>query len=548
MIDDPVLIAVILLLVGLIVLLGGALLRARKMNRQLVSGINQISGNFSLWDEHARLVLFNQHFQEDLGAAASSVQRRATFEHYIRTRVDNDLVPQANGDKEAWIKERLKSYREPAGAFEIELGDQCWHLVSERRTSDGGVVIFGVDISEMKSAQAIGLESEQKFRDFASAAADWFWEADADHRISYVSENIHRLTGMRAPDVIGKRRDQTAATSDDPELWAPHLETLARREPFREFTFRRRLPGRPLLWTAISGVPHFTPDGQFAGYRGVGRNVTELVTARQALEGSEAKARQLAHSAQEARIAAEAADSAKSEFLASMSHEFRTPLNAILGFGQLLTLEGQNTLSATQREYLVMIMQSGDHLLSLISEILDLASIEAGQLRMSMTALDPQDIAEDVVKTMQPVAAKSDIKLNFDAHLLEQRIKADPKRLKQILLNLVSNAIKYNKPNGTVDVRLSEADGIIRISVEDTGNGIAEELHSQIFAPFNRLGAERSGIEGAGIGLALCKRLVTMMGGEIGADSVLGAGSTFWVAFPSEPALKRSLSQPRVAS
>ena len=546
--NDPAIIVGLFLIFGIVLMLGIALVRANQRNRQLVSGINQISGNFSLWDEQGRLVLFNQRFADDLGNAVGAVPPGSTFEHYIRTRVENGLVPESRDDAEGWIEQRLEHYRKPAGAFEIRMGEDSWNLVSERRTNQGGVVIYGVDISALKAAQKTAFESEQKFRDFASSAADWFWETDADHRFSYVSENIQRLTGMRPGDIIGKRRDQTAETSDDPALWATHNDTIGRREPFREFTIRRRIADGPFLWTAISGVPHFAPDGQFAGYRGVGRNVTELVTARQALEGSEAKARQLAHSAQEDRIAAEAADSAKSEFLASMSHEFRTPLNAILGFGQLLTLEGQNTLSATQREYLAMIMQSGDHLLSLINEILDLASIEAGQLRMSMTALDPQDIAQDVVKTMQPVAAKADIKLNFDARVLEQRIKADPKRLKQILLNLVSNAIKYNKPNGTVDVTLSEADGIIRISIEDTGNGIAEELHSQIFAPFNRLGAERSGIEGAGIGLALCKRLVTMMGGEIGADSVLGAGSTFWVTFPAEPALESSLSQPRVAS
>ena len=149
---------------------------------------------------------------------------------------------------------------------------------------------------------------------------------------------------------------------------------------------------------------------------------------------------------------------------------------------------------------------------------------------------------------MQPVAAKAGIKLNFDESLLEQHIKADPKRLKQILLNLVSNANKYIKANGTVDVTLSEADRTIRISVEDTSNSMAEELQSQIFAPFNGLGAERSGIEGAGIGLALCKRLVTKMGGEIGADSVLGAVATFWVAFPAVSTLEMPLSQPRAAS
>ena len=299
------------------------------------------------------------------------------------------------------------------------MDDGSWNLVSERRTSQGGVVIYGVDISALKAAGTGALESEQKFRDFASSAADWFWETDADHRFSYISENVQRLIGLHASTFIRKRQDQTAPTDENPKLWAAHIDTLNKRKRFREFTFRRPVGDGAFAWTAISGVPHFTTDGQFAGYRDVGRNVTELMEAKKALEESEATSRALAERALSAKITAEAADSAKSDFLASMSHEFRTPLNAILVFAQLLTLEGLNSYTAAQREYLAMITQSGDHLLWLISEILNLASIEAGQLRMTKINLNPEDIVNDVVKTMQLVAAKSDIVLNIDSRQLE---------------------------------------------------------------------------------------------------------------------------------
>jgi len=233
-----------------------------------------------------------------------------------------------------------------------------------------------------------------------------------------------------------------------------------------------------------------------------------------------------------ARDEAEQASRAKSEFLSAMSHELRTPLNAILGFAQLLANGRRDPLSARQQRQVAQIRSSGDHLLALINDILDLSRIEAGRLTLCLEAIPLEAICREVLETLAPLAREADIALHGPAGDVQPLVLADHTRLKQVLLNLLSNAIKYNRPTGRVEMAVSEQAHTARVSIEDTGHGIAPERLGELFEPFNRLEAEGSTIEGTGIGLALTRQLVESMQGRIGVTSERGAGSRFWIDLP----------------
>jgi len=527
---------IIFLLCLMLTCLGIWAWRRHVLLREFYSAVNAISGNFSLWDSNDRLILFNSVFRRDTDEIAGLVTPGLKFEDYIRARVEHGLSTEAIGQEEAWIKQRLSQHKNALKPFEIKLRHEVWHLLDERRTEGGGVVTHGIDISDRKRSQDALAESEQRFRDFAASGADWFWETDAQHRFSFISENVEEQTGVGASSLIGKRRDETAVVDKAWSAWDNHLAMLDRHERFRDFTFVRAIAEGRELWTTISGVPHFTGSGAFSGYRGIGKDVTELVEARHALELSEAKSQEFAKAQSEARIAADSASQAKSNFLASMSHEFRTPLNAILGFGQIMQLDRSENLNREYQEYVRIIVSSGRHLLNLVNEILDFASIEAGNLNLSIKPVDVKATVRDVVKMMQPIAAKADVTLEPIDHRPTPNVIADPQRVRQVLLNLISNAIKYNRPNGSVTVAFCASDAKMRITVSDTGIGIAEEFQSQVFTPFNRLG-----VEGMGLGLSLCQRLILAMDGEIGFESEPNVSSQFWIEIPLADAESPSL-------
>ncbi|MEY2575682.1 MAG: hypothetical protein QOF80_1169 [Verrucomicrobiota bacterium] len=249
----------------------------------------------------------------------------------------------------------------------------------------------------------------------------------------------------------------------------------------------------------------------------------------------------------EAKEEADRANHAKSDFLSRMSHELRTPLNSILGFGQLLDRQSP---TETQRPRIRYILSAGRHLLNLINEVLDISRIEAGTLQLSVEPVCLEEAIGEALDLMRPLAAERTIVLasNCSADTATY-VLADRQRLKQVLLNLLSNAVKYTAVKGCVTVSFADSGkDLTRISVRDTGAGIPVDKLARLFTPFDRLGAERSSVEGTGLGLALCQRLVHAMNGSIGVNSTLGSGSVFWLDLPHTQSPLQTLSVTRGAS
>ena len=364
------------------------------------------------------------------------------------------------------------------------------------------------------------------FRDLLEAAPDAMVILDRQSRITLVNAQAERLFGWERRDLIGQ------------PIEALIPERLRARHPAMVAEFARAPQNRPMganldLWGLRRDGSEFPVEVSLSPLRTEGglfvssaiRDITERKKAEAELIDS--------------RKAAESANRAKSEFLSSMSHELRTPLNALIGFAQMLELDRDRNLTDRQREYVAYLRRAGDHLLELVNEVLDLAGIEAGRLRLTIEQIALREMVEQVGRIMSPIAERS--KIAFSVHVPEgiPDIRADELRLRQVLINLVSNAVKYNRAGGAVRLDVERGAGDrVRILVTDTGLGIAPELQKDLFQPFQRLGAERSDIEGTGIGLTLSRKLIEAMNGNIGFESQPGRGSTFWIDLPVDALLQ----------
>ena len=299
---------------------------------------------------------------------------------------------------------------------------------------------------------------------------------------------------------------------------APGFEALAFKasrgiEDIYELTYIRKDGGRFPAVVSITALRD--DDGGIIGYLLIGTD--NSVRKRVESELNQAMA------------AAEKANRAKTDFLSGMSHELRTPLNAILGFAQLMETSSLPP-TPSQKRNLDQILKAGWYLLELINEILDLAVIESGKLTLSREPVSLVEVMLECRAMIEPQAQQRGIGMTFPRFEFPYFVKADRTRVKQVLINLLFNAIKYNKPGGAVSVECTlSPPHSIRISVRDTGAGLAPEQLAQLFQPFNRLGREAGAEEGTGIGLVVTKRLVELMGGAIGVDSTVGVGSVFWI-------------------
>jgi len=392
-------------------------------------------------------------------------------------------------------------------------------LISARR-------IYNTNQSNlMLSASAAAMAADAKaaaerFRHLLQATPDALLIVDSGHRIEYANQRAEQVFGYGAGSLIGQPIARLL-----PELNAQAGE-LPGQGSRRDLTARTRLGKEFPSDVSFSTVPF--PEGSRL-----------CLTVRDVSER-----REIEDSLRQAKLAAEAANQAKSAFLSSMSHELRTPLNAILGFTELLREEAN--LTPEQRESLGEIYDSGEHLLKLINDILDLSKIEAGRMQLSIEPVCLGDITDTCRSMIEPMARKHGIALHFEMeHCRDTRVLADRTRLLQSLLNLASNAIKYNHAGGSVTLSCEQRpSGRLRLSVQDTGPGIHPERQRDLFQPFSRLGKEFSRIEGTGIGLALTKQIVELMQGELGFTSSPGQGSTFWLEFPCAGADAADTSAP----
>ena len=360
-------------------------------------------------------------------------------------------------------------------------------------------------------------ESEERLRLVIDGVRDFgIFALDTAGRVVSWNAGAERISGYAADEVIGRHfsmfyPEDTCGTKPMAEL---AQATRAGRVEDEDWRIRK---DGSRYWANVVITAQRDDTGRLRGFS----KVTRDITRRRMIEEQLLRARE----------DSERASNAKSEFLSRMSHELRTPLNAIIGYAQLIQLEqrGGSVVRGTEQ-----ILDAGRHLLGLINEVLDIARIESGNVAMSLDAVDLRPLLDEVASLSGPLAAPMGVALDTRSGVPAGcRVRADAQRLKQVLLNLIGNAIKYNRDHGRVDVVVAATcAGRLRISICDTGVGIPRELQDRLFTPFERLGAERGNVEGTGLGLAVSRRLIEAMGGEIGVDSDGSRGSTFWIDLP----------------
>lgn len=417
---------------------------------------------------------------------------------------------------------------EPAGPHVVEF-EGTFHIGGRSRflsalvtredsgVGDGGFLVYLLDVSERRIAELEVAQRQRELTAITAASPDVIAVISSDLRVAFVSEAAAALTGRRAADAVGGAVGSSLHDDDRPLLVDAVRAVMSGAA--EDFTIRvrtRHVSGRWLLLEA-HGRPLLGDDGAPVAAVAVFRDISDRIALEAALV--------------EARDVADAASRAKSEFLSRMSHELRTPLNVVLGFTQLLQME---KLPEEQASWIDQVFKAGRHLLDLINEVLDIARIESGALALSPEPVSLRDVVGDTIESMRPIAAASDIAIDFLIEGDDLFVLADRQRIKQVLINLIANAVKYNRPHGSVLVTSKARDDeTTEILVSDTGIGIAAEHIERLFVPFDRLGAEQSAIEGTGVGLPLSLRLVQAMEGDLLVDSTPGEGSTFTVVLPT---------------
>jgi PAS domain S-box-containing protein len=513
---------------------------------QLITGALQNailkSENFSsiATDAKGVIQLFNVGAERMLGYTASEVMNRITPadisdpEEVIARALalSDELGTQITPGFEALV---FKASRGIEDIYELTYirkdGSRFPAVVSVTalRDDQGGIIgylLIGTDntarmqVEEERSKLDQSLRDQQFYtRSLIESNIDAIMTTDPSGVITDVNNQMEALTGLSRDELIGAFFKNYFT---DPARAEEGIRRVLSEGKVTDYELTARCRNGIETVVSYNATTFYNRDGILQGVFAAARDVTERKRWDKVLQENTLEL-------ETAKAIAEKANLAKSDFLSSMSHELRSPLNAILGFAQLIESDTPGP-TPTQKASIDQILHAGWFLLELINEILDLAVVESGRLALSLEAVSLPEVLIECQAMIEPQAQKRGISMAFPKFDAPCYIKADRTRLKQVLINLLSNAIKYNQVGGNVvvDYALS-TDGRMRITVRDTGAGMSPAMLAQLFQAFNRLGKEASGEEGTGIGLVVSKRLVELMQGVIGAESTVGAGSVFWI-------------------
>ena len=503
--------------------------RRAAAQQRLRDSIELISGGFALYDARGRLALCNEDYAALLPGNDGQVAPGASYESMLRAAAASGEILDAVGREDQWVAERLAQFHAPTGPVDLRFKGGRWHQIAERRTSDGGLVAITTDVTEARQRESELRELGQDLHDnnlLLDAALTNMSQGlamfDVDHCLIICNKRYLELYDL--PPELGRQgvelrhileasaRLQRLSEEAGERLVEEHIAIAGRRKSvrWREFLsngrvidiFHRPLPSGGSLATYEDVTEYYESE-------------TELRTAKEE---------------------AEDASQAKSAFLANVSHELRTPLNAIIGFSEVMESEMFGPMGDRHyREYARDIHESGHHLLSLINDILDLSKIEAGKFELHEENLAVADTVQTALRLVQQRAESAGVELARALPPGLPRLYADQRAMKQILINLIANAIKFTPQGGRVTVGAElEESGDLVFFVRDTGVGMSEEDLAKAMMPFGQADSSLTRQrEGTGLGLPLSKHLTEMHGGDLTIESAPGAGTTVHVRFPA---------------
>ncbi|RZL02195.1 MAG: PAS domain S-box protein [Rubrivivax sp.] len=384
----------------------------------------------------------------------------------------------------------------------------AWQAESRHREA---LAALGVARDNLRS-------TEEQYRQLFDAAGVGITRMSLSGRFLDVNHRFTEITRRTREQLLQLSRHDITHPDDHATDEALGLSVLEGQRPRYSLEKRYVRPDGQVVWVMLSAALVRDAQGQPLHFVAVSEDITERRQFEEAMNSAKA---------------AEKANKAKTDFLSRMSHELRTPLNAMLGFAQLLRVDPTNPINEIQRKKVGHIERAGAHLLAMLTDVLDLSRIEAGGLPLNLEPQRLMAVLEEAHALVSNQVTQSDVQLLLTPPAEDLFVKADQVRLRQILVNLMTNAVKYNKPGGRVMIEAQGVRSFVVITVSDTGRGLSEEQQAHLFEPFNRLGAERTSVEGTGIGLVIVKRLVDLMRGRIEISSQVGVGSSFRVWLPA---------------
>ncbi|SEA72101.1 PAS domain-containing protein [Rubrimonas cliftonensis] len=498
--------------------LGAAERAAQLASEQLRSAVEALPDGFVLFDADDRLAVCNARYRRYFPRSGPSIRVGATLEEILRYGLEHGEYAVAPGEAEAWLNNRMSLHRRPESSTEVLTAEGRWLRVVERTMPDGRRVGLRIDITEERTQR-------RRLEAILEGTGVGVWEADLLTGLSHCNDRYAGMLGHELEDFTPRTREgfEALVHPDDLPLVNRSLaDHLAGRTPRIEHEFRMRHRNGGYVWVHSRGkLIERTADGAPWKLSGTHQDITARKRDEEALE--------------EALRRAEQASVAKSRFLANMSHEIRTPLNGVIGMADVLA---RTALGADQQRMLDAIRESGDQLLSVINDILDVSKIEAGRMEIEETAFHIEELAQKLRSVHGFRAREKALTLTVETAVdAGAWLRGDPHRILQILNNLVSNALKFTEKGAVAVLVEADAAGRLVLTVADSGVGMTEQQVARIFEDFMQADSSTTRrFGGTGLGMSIVRRLVELMNGEVTVQSAPGVGTTVRISLALAPA------------